>query len=143
MVEPAVVRRDVLISAALLCFCAGGLYGWSALIPFLEHQFLASAEQSGLVFSVAIVAFTTAVIAAPRLPRVFNGLRGGAMFACLGAVCLVFAMLAPTYLLFLLCFGVGFGLCSGAVYINALATAALSLRPAVMTPVMVASFGFQ
>jgi len=48
MVEPAVVRRGVLIGAALLCFCAGGLYGWSALIPFLSISF--SRRQSNLVW---------------------------------------------------------------------------------------------
>lgn len=142
MTRPSAVGRGAaLISASLICFCAGGLYGWSALIPFLEQRFVATTEQSGLVFSVAIVAFSMAVIASPRLPPAFTGLQGCVMFACLGTACLLFAMIAPSYLWFLLSFGVGFGLCSGAMYINALATAALSMRPAVVTPAMVACFG--
>ena len=75
---------------------------------------------AGLVFSVAIVSFTVAVIVAPRLPPRFTGLRGCVMFAMLGALCLLLAMTAATYPLFLLAFSVGFGIASGAIYINAL-----------------------
>jgi len=141
MTEPPAVEPGALISAASICFCAGGLYGWSALIPIIENKFGGSTEQSGLVFSIAIVAFSIAVVAAPRLPPKFNGLYGCVVFGICGAVCLVLSMMATTYLLFLLAFGLGFGVCSGAIYINALTTAAHASRPAVVTPLMVASFG--
>ena len=138
--SPAVGAR-VLISAASICFCAGGLYGWSALIPVIESRFDASTEQSGLVFSTAIVAFSIAVIVSPRLPAKYNGLNGCILFGVCGAVCLVLASIAPTFLWFITVFGMGFGACSGAIYINALAIAARSVRPAVLTPLMVAGFG--
>ncbi len=141
MTEPPFVGPAKLISAALICFCAGGLYGWSALIPVVENKFNGSTEQSGLVFSIAIVAFSIAVIVSPRFPPNFNGLRGCVLFGLCGAMCLVVAMMVPTYWLFLIAFGLGFGVCSGAIYINALATAAQASRPAVITPLMVASFG--
>jgi len=141
MTESAVTGPGTLISAGLICFCAGGLYGWSALIPVIENKFNGSTEQSGLVFSIAIVAFSIAVIVSPRLSSKFSGLYGCVLFGCCGAGCLLLAVMAPSYLLFLITFGVGFGVCSGAIYINALATAAQSSRPAVITPLMVASFG--
>jgi len=93
------------------------------------------------VFSIAIVAFTIAVIIAPRLPSRIIELRGCAFFGLVGAGCLALSVVAPGYLLFLIAFSVGFGACSGAIYINALATAAKAARPAVVTPVFVASFG--
>jgi len=139
--EPPIVGRRALISAALICFCAGGLYGWSALIPVIENQFGSTTEQSGLVFSIAIVAFSIAVIVSPRLPAKLNGLHGCVVFGLCGAMCLLVAMMASTYLLFLVAFGFGFGVCSGAIYINALNTAAHAARPAVITPLLVASFG--
>ena len=141
MTEQPVVRPRALASAALICFCAGGLYGWSALIPVIEQELGGTTEQSGFVFSVAIVAFTIAVIVTPRLPVVFNGLHSCVVFGCCGAAFLVLAALASSYHWFLLTFGIGYGFCSGAIYINALATAAQSARPAVITPLMVASFG--
>jgi len=139
--QAPVLKLPVLISAALICFCAGGLYGYSALIPVIERKFNGTTGQAGLVFSIAIVAFTIVVIIAPRLPSRLNELRGCALFGFVGAGCLVLSMVAPNYLLFLTAFSAGFGACSGAVYINALATAASAPRPAVVTPVMVASFG--
>jgi len=140
-VDIPVTGKAELVIAAMLCFCAGGLYGWSALIPIIEVQFNASAAQSGLVFSIAIVAFTSAVIATPRLPPMLNGLKGCAVFGFIGALYLLLAMMASSYLLFLFAFGVGFGLCSGAIYINALGIAANTARPAIVTPLVVASFG--
>lgn len=141
MTEPPLVGPATLFSAAAICFCAGGLYGWSALIPVIETQFGGSTEQSGLVFSIAIVAFSIAVIVSPRLPPQVNGLRGCIVFGLCGALFLILAMVVSTYVLFLIFFGSGFGICSGAIYINALATAAQSSRPAVITPLLVASFG--
>jgi len=141
MANPSVVGPGTLVSAAVICFCAGGLYGWSALIPVIETKFEGSTEQSGLVFSIAIVAFSLAVIILPRFPPRFHGLQGCVVFGLCGAMCLVVAMMASTYLLFLLAFGLGFGVCSGAIYINALTTAAHTARPAVITPLLVASFG--
>jgi len=34
--------------AAALCFCAGGLYGWSALVPVVEGTFGGSTEQAAM-----------------------------------------------------------------------------------------------
>jgi len=139
--EATVWGRAELASAAWICFCAGGLYGWSALVPVIETLYSGTTAQAGLVFSIAIVAFTVAVIVAPRLPHQFIGLKGCVLFGLLGAVFLMLAMRASTYPIFLFSFGVGFGMASGAIYINALGVAANAARSAVVTPLMVASFG--
>ena len=139
--EATVSGRAELTSAAWICFCAGGLYGWSALVPVIETLYGGTTAQAGLVFSIAIVAFTVAVIVAPRLPHQFIGLKGCVLFGLLGAAFLVLAMHASTYPIFLFSFGVGFGMASGAIYINALGVAANAARSAVVTPLMVASFG--
>jgi len=130
-----------LVCAAMICFCAGGLYGWSALVPVIEHRYDGTTAQAGLVFSIAIVSFTVAVIVVPRLPPWFTGLHGCVMFGMLGGACLALAMAATTYPLFLLAFGVGFGMASGAIYINALGVANNTEQSAIVTPLMVASFG--
>ncbi len=130
-----------LLAVGLVCFCAGGLYGWSALIAPLQATFSVSAAQAGLVFSFAIVSFTAAVVVAPRIAPGWPALYRLALFAWAGALSLSLAPLSPTYFAFVLGFGVGFGAASGAIYITAIAYAARSRRPLVATPLMVATFG--
>ena len=130
-----------LIAAALCCFSAGSLYGWSALIPVVEATLTQSTGSAGFIFSLAIVSFTIAVFIAPRLPQAFQQLSGCSVFALTGAVSLSIASLSATYLMFVLFFSVGFGIASGAIYINALLIASASKWPKISTPVMVASFG--
>ncbi|MEM7615427.1 MAG: hypothetical protein AAF245_10285, partial [Pseudomonadota bacterium] len=127
--------------AACGCFCAGGLYGWSALIEAIQGPLGVSTAQIGLIFSWAVISFSTAVLVAPLLPISLTGLRGSAWLGIFGALCLMAAAMAPDYLSFVLAFSLGFGSASGAIYINALTLAAQSARPALMTPVMVAAFG--
>jgi OFA family oxalate/formate antiporter-like MFS transporter len=123
-----------------ICFCAGGLYGWSALVSIVESVFAATTEQAALVFSVSIVSFSLAVFAVPRFSSYFTGLSGCALFGLSGASSLLIASLSNSYEMFLPAFSVGFGFSSGAIYINALTIASASNRPTLATPVMVAAF---
>ncbi len=130
-----------LISVGSVCFCAGGLYGWSALIAPMQRAFDVSTAQTGLVFSIAIVCFTAAVLVTPHVAPHIAPLRRLAGFSWAGAISLVLASLAPSYSVFVLCFSAGFGTFSGAIYISAIAVAAQSARPLRTTPLMVAAFG--
>lgn len=125
----------------LTCFCAGGLYGWSALIAPLETAFGVSTGRSGLVFSLAIASFTLAVLFSPAVvPHARPG-RRVACFGVMAALCLLAAAQAPGFGLFALLFGVGFGGLSGAIYSTAVTAAAQSAAFGWATPVMVAAFG--
>ena len=130
-----------LYAAALLCFCAGGLYGWSALVPVIETAFNGSTAQAGRVFSLAIVSFTLAVLTIGRLSAIVRSLFGTAMIGIVGALFLLLASFAQHYWLFLGFFSAGFGFVSGALYINVLSMAAASARSRWLTPLMVAVFG--
>lgn len=130
-----------LFATGLVCFCAGGLYGWSALIAPLQASFDVSTAQSGLVFSIAIVCFTLAVLIAPSLFPQMVPLRRLSIFALGGSLSLVLASVSPSYLLFVAAFSAGFGTFSGAIYISSLTVAAQSTSPLVATPIMVAAFG--
>lgn len=137
--KPAAVRQ--IAPPALLCFAAGSLYAWSAMVPALRARFEVGVAEAGQVFSFAIVTFSLAVLLAPMLPRRARGLNGGVVAATLAALATALASLAPSYALFLLCFSFGFGAMSGAIYIFTLELAASSRAPAVVTPLMVAAFG--
>lgn len=130
-----------LLATGFVCFCAGGLYGWSALIAPLQARFEVTTAQTGLVFSIAIVCFTLAVIGAPHVLPQMASLRRLALFALGGAASLMLASAAPSYAVFIAVFSGGFGTFSGAIYISALAVAAQSARPLRSTPLMVAAFG--
>ncbi|MBY4893561.1 hypothetical protein KUL25_12390 [Rhodobacteraceae bacterium N5(2021)] len=129
------------MSVAFVCFCAGGLYGWSALIAPLQQAFDVSTVQTGLVFSIAIVCFTLAVAVVPSIAAKTPPLRRLALFSWAGVVSLMLASVAPSYALFVVCFSAGFGTFSGAIYISAVAIAAQSRHPMRATPLMVAAFG--
>lgn len=128
-------------AAFLVCFCAGALYGWSALIAPLQARFGVSTAQTGLVFSCAIVSFTLAVIATPLLPHNTAAPRTVAVFGAIGALSLWGAMHATSFLTFLTLFSGGFGAASGGVYIAALGVAGAMAKHTVATPAMVAAFG--
>jgi len=140
-IKPAVPSSHLYV-AALLCFCAGGLYGWSALVPVIETVFHGSTVQAGQVFSLAIVAFTLAVLVMPRLSDSINGLFATGIIGILGAIFLLLAAFSNHYGQFLFCFSAGFGFASGALYINVLSMAAATRHSTWLTPVMVALFGF-
>lgn len=130
-----------LLITGLVCLCAGGLYGWSALIAPLQATFDVSTAQTGLVFSIAIVCFTLAVTTAPYLLVQMASLRRLAVFASGGALSLMLASIAPSYPVFVAFFSAGFGTFSGAIYISSLGLAAQSASPLRATPLMVAAFG--
>ena len=137
---PAITIRHLCIAAAL-CFCAGGLYGWSALVPLIENTFAGSTAEAGRVFSIAIVSFTLAVILIPRLGEEIRSLFASGLIGIFGVVSLLTATATGTYWQFLLCFSVGFGFVSGALYINVLTLVANTRRASWYTPMMVAMFG--
>ncbi len=118
-----------LVPVGAVCFCAGGLYGWSALIAPLQATFQVSTAQTGLVFSIAIVCFTLAVTATPYIAPRIPPLRRLACFSWAAAISLVLAALSPSYLVFIVYFSAGFGTLSGAIYISAIAIAAGSPHP--------------
>lgn len=129
------------LASGLVCFFGGALYGWSALIASLQARFDVTMAQTGLVFSLAIVSFTLAVIVTPLLRFGSTTARAVACFGGLGAVFPVGAAQTSGFGLFLLCFSGGFGAASGGIYITALGIAAATSRPLVATPAMVAAFG--
>lgn len=131
-----------LIVTGLICFCAGGLYGWSALIAVLQADFAISTADAGFVFSVAIVAFTVSVLLTPYFLRGAPGVKRLAGLGLLASLSLCASALAPNFPAFVASFGIGFGAASGAIYICTLTLAAKTKRSKIVTPVMVASYGF-
>lgn len=129
--------------ACVQCFCSGSLYAWSAMITALRGSFGVSVEHAGMVFSIAIVAFTAALLMAARLPIDLSGRRARIVFCLAGAAALIAASSASNFFLFALCFGAGFGAASGAIYLACLDVAARSdpNRADMNTALMVASFG--
>ena len=131
----------VLLASGFICFFAGGLYGWSALIAPLQNAFDVTMGQTGLVFSLAIASFTIAVIAVPlRIPRAARQ-RSVSWFGLAGATCLIAATRVREFEYFLLWFSGGFGAASGAIYITTLGLAADTPFHKIATPAMVAAFG--
>lgn len=131
-----------MLSAALLCFAAGSLYAWSSIIPALLVRYGVGLQQVGQVFSFAIVAFSLAVLIFPYLPIALKSSRAASVAGLLAAISLVSAVLAPSFVLFLCLYSVGFGTMSGIIYIHTVELAAKSPKPAIRTPLMVAAFGF-
>lgn len=134
-------HRRPLTATCLVCFCAGALYGWSALVAPLQVHFAITLAQSGLVFSLALLAFTAAVITAPFASARIGVMRVLALSAGCGALCICAAAFAPGFALFTAAFSLGFGAMSGAIYSAALSLAASHARARIATPVMVACFG--
>lgn len=124
-----------------LCFAAGGLYAWSAMIPALEARFATGSEQAGLVFSVSITVFSLAVLATPRLPDRMRGLTGVSVFGLAAAAFLALSGMVGDFVFFVGAYSVGFGFASGAIYICALERAANTSMPRRATALMVAAFG--
>lgn len=123
------------------CLAAGSLYGQGALAPALVARFGASHAQTGQVFSLAILAFTLGVLAAPRLARRLGSQRILGMALACGAAMVAGAAAAPTFAAFLAAFSLGFGACAGVVYIVAVDVAARGPRPSWGVPLAVAAFG--
>ena len=128
-------------AAALTCFFAGGLYGWSALIRPLQADFGISTGDAGLAFSLAIVSFTCAVLVTPKIFRQSASPQQIAMLAVLGAGFLAMAMVSASFWSFLFWFSGGFGAACGAIYIVGVSIAAGTHLPSVATPIVVAGFG--
>ncbi len=139
--RPDGVRQTGFPLLVALCFAAGGLYGWSAVIPALNAAFDITTEQAGLVFSIAIVVFTVAVYLVPRLPGGFRNSRAAALFGLVGVVALAVAASAGSFMTFLVAFAIGFGAVSGAIYVLCITAAARHHRPDVATPIAIAAFG--
>lgn len=113
------------------------------MIPALQDRFVVEVEQAGLVFSIAIVAFTLAVLVAARPPFPPRGTRTGAFYCMIAGPILIASIYAPSFAWFVLFYAVGFGFCSGAIYLSCLDVAARQppKRANFLTGYMVASFG--
>lgn len=111
------------------------------MINPVQTAFDVTTAQTGLIFSFAIVSFTTAILLSPAVmthkPPPFRL----AVFGALAMVSITFSALANSYVAFVILFSGGFGAMSGALYITTLGAAANSTHHATMTPIMVASFG--
>lgn len=130
-----------LLLTGMICFCAGGLYGWSALISALQQAFPISTADAGFVFSIAIAAFTIAVLTTPYLPTFLRDFRGLSMLGVIASIWLFASSIAPNFTIFVIFFGIGFGTTSGAIYMVTLGIAAETKKPKITTPIMVAAFG--
>lgn len=130
-----------LLLAGMICFCAGGLYGWSALISALQQAFPISTADAGFVFSIAIAAFTIAVLMTPYLPIFLRDFRGLNLLGVIASIWLFASSIAPNFTIFVIFFGIGFGAASGAIYMVTLGIAAETTNPKITTPIMVAAFG--
>lgn len=130
-----------LLLAGMICFCAGGLYGWSALIAPLQQAFPISTADAGFVFSIAIAAFTVAVLTTPYLPPFLHDFRGLSLLGIVAAIWLCASSTASNFTAFVIFFGVGFGATSGTIYMVTLGIAAETKNPKIATPIMVAAFG--
>jgi len=135
------VERRLLSMSGLLCFCAGALYGWSAMISPVQVAFHASTAQTGLIFSFAIVSFTAAIVLSPAIMKHRPPPFRLVVFGVLATLSVTASAFSSSYIVFIILFSGGFGAMSGALYITTLGVAANSTYHAIMTPVMVASFG--
>ena len=125
----------------IACFSAGALYGWSALTAPLQSAFDVSVAQAGLVFSLALMSFTGAVLLSPLLTGRIGQVRSLALAALLAGGLTAGAAFAPTFALFAGLFGLGFGATSGLIYATALSLAAGGPSARWATPLSVATFG--
>lgn len=132
------LRQFVLL---IVCFGAGALYGWSALAAPLQAAFGVTTAQVGLVFSVALLSFTAAVLLVPTMARRISQTSTLSIAALLAGVFITAAAFAPSFWLFAALFGVGFGATSGSLYSTALGIAAASTAPRLTTPMTVSAFG--
>jgi len=69
-VEPTMAS---LVAAGSLCLAAGGLYGWGGLTLALTDKFNLGSAQIDEVFSVAMFAFSGAILLSARLPPPLRG----------------------------------------------------------------------
>lgn len=138
-VEKVEIGRLSLAGATI--FLAGGLYGWSGLIPALGERYGTSVGDAGMVFSLAVAAFTAAILISPLAPARLKGMRGISTACLLGAGMLVVSARAPSFGTFVAAFSVGFGAASGSAYILGLAVASRSDRPILHSSVLIALFG--
>lgn len=60
-------RMAILPAVILIQTCLGGVYAWSAFVPFLTAHYGLPMSRAQLVFGVAILTFTIAMVAAGRL----------------------------------------------------------------------------
>lgn len=129
------------LTAVVMGFGAGALYGWSALAAPLQQAFDVGTAEIGMVFSIALVSFTVAVLLAPAFTRLMGSDRVLAVGALAAALCTTLAAFAPNFALFVALFSVGFGTASGLLYSTVLTIAAQSPRPQLVTPMFVTVFG--
>lgn len=60
-------RRIILPAVILIQTCLGGVYAWSAFVPFLTTDYGLSMRHAQLVFGLAILTLTVAMVAAGHL----------------------------------------------------------------------------
>lgn len=137
----ATIRTARLCLPIVGSFAGGSLYGWSGFAPAVRASFHVSHAQTSMVFSVALVSFTFGVLFGPTVFARLPVARRLASIAGLAVLCLFLAGVSPTFALFVLGYGLGFGFASGALYNHAISHMSQSGRPNLLVPITVAAFG--
>ncbi len=134
----------ILLAAACLQFCLGGVYAFSTFMPYLEREFAIGAGRSQYIFGTTILVFTATMIVGGRLQH----RHGPRRIALLGALCygcayLGVGLFAVDFLGFLMFKGVLEGVGIGLGYVCPLAVALkwFPRRKGLATGVVVGGFG--
>ncbi|MBI1874534.1 MAG: OFA family MFS transporter [Acidobacteria bacterium] len=131
------------VGGVLLNLALGSLYAWSVFVLPLEREFGWNREQTSWVFTVAIVAFAAAFVAAGRL----QDARGPRLCAVMGATLLsagfVFASFTTSLLFLYITFGllVGIGGAFGYAAPTPVASKWFPDKRGLVIGLMVAGFG--
>lgn len=134
-------RRFHFALTTLGCFGGGSLYGWSGLLPAVRATFDVSNATASMVFSLALISFTSGVLLGPMLfALVPSRFRLSAIAGC-AAISLGLTGSSQGFNGFVLSYGILFGFVSGVLYNHAISQAAASEDANLLVPVNVAAFG--
>ncbi len=123
------------------CFGGGSLYGWSGLSPTVQIAFNVGSGLASMVFSFALASFTIGVLLSPMLLGRIPSRYRLSFATALAAASLAASCVAPSFDIFVVTYGIGFGFSSGVIYSLAIAHASASRRPNLFVPISVAAFG--
>lgn len=125
-------------------FAVGSLYAWSVMVEPLEHRTGLSRSGASLIFSVALLCFTAAMLLGPR---VYGGTTAPALAVIAGllaAAGLAISALSADAWMLALGYGVCFGTANGVAYGTSIRVAQETFprRTGLATGCVVASYSF-
>ncbi len=137
-------RLAILPAVVLIQACLGGVYAWSAFVPFLTADDGLSMSRAQFVFGLAILTFTVAMVAAGRLLTRWGPRRVallGALFFSVGHM--ITAGAARRFPWLIGGYGLSVGVGIGFGYVAALTSGVrwFPQRKGLVTGVAVAGFG--